>query len=131
MDKLEALEKIKKHKLLFVDDEEKTLLMMSGLLSDLGLNFEIAKNGIEALAKIKEDASIDIIVSDYFMPKMTGMQLLEILRKENNNINFIFISAHQSMELFDKAEELGASGYLYKPFDFTELVELVVQLDTK
>ena len=126
-----ALERLKKLKILFVDDEENILHLMTNLLVDLGVEFLTAKDGMEALEIIRKDESIDLVVSDYFMPNMDGMQMLEILRKEGNDIAFLFISGHQNMNLFDKADELGALEYLYKPFDFSQFVMLIGELNLK
>ena len=131
MDKKEALARMQRLKILFVDDEENVLTTMTALLADMNINYLTAVNGKDALDKIKLNPDIDLIVSDYHMPNMTGMQMLEVLREEGNDVAFIFISGHQSMELFDKADDLGALEYLYKPFDFSEFVDLVGQLDIK
>jgi len=131
MDRAQALAKMQKLKILFVDDEENVLSLMTDLLVDLDVDFLTACNGQDALDKIAVNPDINLVVSDYHMPNMTGMQMLKHLRKDGNNVAFVFISGHQSMELFDQAEDLGALDYLYKPFDFSEFVQLVGELDIK
>ena len=131
VDHKEALDKLRQLKILFVDDEQNMLDIMTDLLDDLKVEYVTAVDGQDALDKVRADNSIDLIVSDYYMPNMNGMEMLEVLRSEGNDIGFIFVSGHQSMDLFDKADDLCALDYLYKPFDFSDFIEIIGNLELK
>ncbi len=80
-----------------------------------GLSVGEAGNGVEALAKLKE-AKPRLVLSDWNMPEMTGIELLQQVRAANNNVPFGFVTSESSAEIREIAMDSGASFLLTKPF---------------
>jgi YesN/AraC family two-component response regulator len=127
----DKLAKIKELKMLFVEDEEDLIKIISDTLSKLNLNFMTANNGEEALNLYKENLDIDIIITDINMPVMNGLELIENIRAIDASLPIIVMSAHTEQEYIKKAAQLGVTSYLLKPFDFIKFIDLVSKLDIK
>jgi DNA-binding NtrC family response regulator len=105
-------------KVLVVDDDPALRFVMQGILEGRGLDVVTAESAIDALAMLDD---IDVIVSDYAMPEMDGMQLLENVRATNPAVPFILVTSQGSERLAVRALMQGAYNYLRKPFDNDEL----------
>ncbi len=81
-------ELIKNINILLVDDDEDYLLMTNAFLKQLGYNIDTAKNGKEALEKLSKK-DYQILLLDYFMPEMTGEDVIKEIRKTNQEIIII------------------------------------------
>ncbi len=81
-------------KILMVDDMEENLYLLETLLKGSGYKVVTAKDGVEAINRLKEEP-IDMIVSDILMPRMDGFQLCRECKKDDSfkNIPFIFYTA--------------------------------------
>jgi signal transduction histidine kinase/DNA-binding response OmpR family regulator len=80
-----------------------------------------ATNGVEALEKLKEN-KVDIIVSDYMMPEMDGLELVQALKHKKNTTPIIIITARADSQSKLDILELGIDDYLTKPFIEEELL---------
>jgi len=121
-----------KPRILIVDDEQDSLVLMDELFAGKGYISDTAENGIDALKKIKINEP-DIVLSDIKMPVMDGMQLLEVLRKEYPNLPVIMVSAHGTIETAVEAMKMGAKDYILKPLRLDEIlskVERITQLSS-
>ncbi len=127
----EKINKLKQLKILFVEDEEDLLSIISDALTKLQANFVTAVNGVDALEVIEANSDIDIIVTDINMPHMNGLELLEKLSNKGIKIPVIIMSAHTETEYINQAKDYGVTEYLLKPFDFIEFIDLVASLDLK
>jgi YesN/AraC family two-component response regulator len=127
----EKIEKLKKLKLLFVEDEADLVEIITDTLKKLDANFLSAKNGQEALELIEQNRDIDIIVTDINMPVMNGLKMIEELKKRGFNIPVIIMSAHTETDFINKAKELGVDNYLLKPFDFIKFIDLITEMEIK
>ncbi len=104
---------------LAVDDHPPMLKVMKGMLVAMGFKKVLtAYNGQSALA-IMEQYSIDIVVSDWNMPKMNGLELLQALKKNEQYANtpFIMLTANLNQEDVIQAVHSGVSEYIIKPFN--------------
>lgn len=114
-------------KILIIEDEEVLLNLLCKKLGQEGYEVAIAKDGIEGLAKLKQE-KIDLILLDIIMPKMGGFEVMEEVQKDENlsKIPIIVISnSGQPVELA-RAKELGARDWLIKAeFDPQEVIEKV------
>lgn len=81
-------------KVLAVDDDNLLLFSMSAMLDDLGYDVVEARDGVEALEILKKDKSIDLVITDHAMPKMTGCELAEVLRRECPRMPLILASGY-------------------------------------
>ncbi|HEU0264682.1 MAG TPA: response regulator [Geobacterales bacterium] len=111
---------------LAVDDSKSILQMVAFTLKGAGYDVGEAENGEDALAKAK-GGSYNLIITDLNMPKMDGLALIKALRGEASYkftpILMLTTEAGDSMKA--KGKELGATGWLVKPFDPEKLLEVV------
>jgi two-component system chemotaxis response regulator CheY len=105
--------------ILIVDDYKTMLRIIRGLLSQIGFNnVDEAANGAEAIVKLKEK-NYSLIISDWNMEPMTGLELLQSVRedKKTRNIPFIMVTAESKTENVIAAKQAGVSNYIVKPFN--------------
>src|SRR6185503_11540301 len=105
-------------KVLVVDDDPALRFLMHGILEARGLEVVAAESAIDALMMLD---GIDVIVSDYAMPEMNGMEFLEKIRASNAALPFIMVTSQGSERLAVRALMQGAYHYLRKPFENDEL----------
>lgn len=110
-------------KILIVEDEEDSRFIYERLLAKSGYNIKTAENGDDAL-KIIDEFKPKVILADWTMPKLNGVELCNIVKnnEEYKLIYFILLTARTSLK--DRVEGLdtGADDYLVKPIDNQELV---------
>ena len=105
-------------KLLVVDDSKAMRMIVKRTLRQAGYeNCEVeeAENGVQALALIKA-GSYDLVLSDWNMPEMNGIDLLETLKAEGNATPFGFVTTEGTPEMRDRAHKAGALFLIAKPF---------------
>ena len=103
---------------LLVDDIKSMRSMIRGILFKVGLQkVSDAGDGFEALSVLKQE-KIDLIVSDWNMPKMDGLELLKAVRADANykDIPFLMITAENRKENVVDAIQAGTSEFIAKPF---------------
>jgi len=110
-------------KILIVEDQADARAILRNMLGELGINqiFE-ASDGKEALQFM--DAAfdyVDMIICDWNMPEMTGLELLRQLRGAHTNIPFLMITGRGDMESVMNAKNSGVNGYIRKPFSPAQL----------
>ncbi len=113
----------KNMKILIVDDYKTMLRIIRNLLKQLGFNnVEDAIDGSSALQKLR-DSDYDLIISDWNMEPMSGLQLLKEVRADvkMKEIPFIMITAESKSENVIAAKEAGVSNYIVKPFNAATL----------
>ncbi len=115
----------KKQKILVAENNIKFQGVMRLILERHGFEVMVCSDGIEAKKAIDQNP-VDLIISDYMMPNMDGLQLLKALKKEGKDIPFILITGYGSIDSTMEAIKLGTTEYLTKPFDPEEIV-LAVQ----
>lgn len=111
---------VNKNLILIVDDEPGGLKVLSANLTLEGYDVELALSGIEALEKI-DKKDYDLILLDYQMPKMNGLELLKNIRAKGIEIPVIMITAFSTIENAVEAMKNGAYNYLTKPLNYDEL----------
>ncbi len=108
---------------LIVDDYKTMLRIIRNLLKQLGFNnVDEATDGSDALAKLRTK-EYGLIISDWNMEPMTGLQLLREVRSDEKmrNMPFIMITAESKTENVIAAKEAGVSNYIVKPFNAATL----------
>ena len=110
-------------KILVVDDSQGMRMVVKRMLQqcDLG-NYETveAGDGKQAL-QIVGECQPDLILSDWHMPEMDGLEFLEALREQGDNIPFGFITTECSEELQTRGREAGAGFFVSKPFTAADI----------
>ncbi len=110
-------------KVLIVDDEEDVCRSVSKILTRRGFAVDTVLGGEEAVRRMKETA-FDLVITDFMMPKMDGLELLKIIRDHYPELDVIMITGYASIDSAVKATKLGAAGYLPKPFTPDELMKV-------
>jgi two-component system chemotaxis response regulator CheY len=109
--------------ILVVDDYHTMVKIIRNLLKQIGFeNVDDAANGEEALAKIK-DKHYGLIISDWNMEPMTGYQLLQKVREDQDraDIPFIMVTAESKTDNVIAARNAGVNHYIVKPFNANTL----------
>jgi two-component system, response regulator YesN len=94
------------------------------------LGFQVvfaADDGQEAL-EFLENASVDLILTDIYMPFVDGLEFVRRLRKKNNYTKVVFLTGYNEFEFAKEAIELEASRYLLKPITKEELIHVLIEL---
>jgi two-component system, chemotaxis family, chemotaxis protein CheY len=114
-----------KMKFLVVDDFSTMRRIVRNLLKELGYtNVDEAEDGLVALQKL-EAGGFDFVVTDWNMPNMDGLTLLQNIRKSNalKHLPVLMITAEAKKENIIAAAQAGASGYIVKPFTAATMAE--------
>src|SRR6202035_1393634 len=111
--------------ILFVDDEPDlealVLQKFRRQVRDGSVSFMFAHDGVEALAALKSNADIDLVVTDINMPRMDGLSLLQKLQESEEAVSAIIVSAYGDMANIRTAMKRGAFDFVTKPIDFLDL----------
>jgi two-component system, chemotaxis family, chemotaxis protein CheY len=113
--------------ILIVDDYPTMLRIIRNLLRQLGFeHVEEASDGTAALKKLKE-RDFGLVISDWNMEPMSGLELLRAVRSEPGleHLPFVMVTAENRPERIAMASEAGASGLVVKPFDANVLSERI------
>jgi DNA-binding NtrC family response regulator len=103
-------------RILIVDDEPFNLDLLAQELRELGYTVDLAREGAEALARV-ESHRPDLVLLDYMMPGMSGLDVLRELRKGESDVPVVMITAHGSIDVAVQAMKLGALDFITKPFE--------------
>lgn len=118
---------MEKFRILVVDDEENMLQMLKTFFTEKEYSCLTAKNGVEAL-KILENEQIDIVITDMKMPEMDGLDLLKNIKEKHKNISAVIMTGFSEEYTTTEALNLGADGYITKPFRNKELLLILKRI---
>ena len=113
--------------ILVVDDEENTREGLSKILEKEGYNVEMAANGKEAMALLKRQG-FDLVITDMRMPLMDGLEVLREIKKMDEGIGVIMITAFGEVESYLEAMNMGAFEYINKPVRVNELKRVITKV---
>jgi DNA-binding NarL/FixJ family response regulator len=107
--------------IIIADDHPITLNGIQLYVENLGYKvLKACKNGTEAIQNILE-LKPDFVILDLNMPEINGLEVLEKIKKDNDEIKIILYTMYHEKSLFNKALSLGVNGYLFKDFAIEEL----------
>ena len=114
-------------KILIVDDSKVMRMMVGRALTAAGLSPEIteAGDGVEGLSKFNETEGLQLILSDWNMPNMNGLEFVKEVRKINQDVPIVMITTEGSEDKIGEAIAAGANGYVCKPFTPDKIKEQV------
>jgi DNA-binding NtrC family response regulator len=112
-------------KVLVVDDEPLIRWAVTEMLGDLGYQAVQAGDARGAIAALSESAPFEIMLLDVRLPDADGLTLFNRIRTLTPSARVILMTAHGTRELTDRAISLGAFAVVGKPFELTELADLV------
>ena len=112
--------------ILVCDDDELIREIVALMLRNGRHQVEIAIDGQDALEKIQSNPnSFDALVTDFKMPRLSGVELVERLREMKNPLKVIMITGYSDEVKKGALDRLGLNGFLKKPFKMPELLDCV------
>lgn len=116
-------------KILVVDDVDSELTLISKILEQAGLEVMKASDGEEAVDQIRTNPP-DLVILDVVMPRMNGFEVIREIRADQKTKHLPVVFCTQKNTEIDQAWgfDLGADGYLGKPFDAGQLLNIVQRL---
>lgn len=117
-------------RIMSIDDSEATRKFIKGAVDILGFEFLEAADGREGLKVLeKEKGNVDLILLDWKMPVMDGMEMLEILKSSDHfkDIPVTMVSTESERDKVIEAIDKGAKNYLIKPFSHEVLVGKIME----
>src|ERR1700759_4663704 len=117
----------RKPKILAVDDEPINLTIMENDLKGAGFDVLLAEDGIIALARLKENPDVDVIVLDRMMPNMDGMEVVKMLKSDPvyKHIPIVMQTAAGQEQQVKEGMAAGVFFYLVKPYTDAQLLSQV------
>ncbi len=115
--------------ILLVDDNTNLTKTMAFILKRKGFSVTTAKNGLEAVNKVKEQ-SFNLIFMDIKMPHMNGVEAYKRIKKISPKTTVMMMTAYAVEDLVEEAIQEGASGIIYKPLDLDNVISLVHEVTT-
>lgn len=112
-------------KILIAEDHPVNLLIATKFMDKWGIQYTTAKNGVEAVAKFRED--FDLVLMDIEMPEMDGYAALKEIRKTNRTVPVIAFTAGVFDNIKQKMEDAGFEGFIRKPFKPDELSSKILE----
>ena len=108
---------------LVVDDEGSVTRLIRMMLTDLGVaQVFTAKDGREALDFLGDfDDMIDVIICDWNMPRVSGLNLLQQIRTADPDVPFLMLTGRADADSVKAARDVGVTGYVLKPFSAEQL----------
>ncbi|MGD2245915.1 MAG: sigma-54 dependent transcriptional regulator [Candidatus Aminicenantes bacterium] len=113
-----------KDKILIIDDEAGIRSSLKGILEDENYTVKTTDSGEKGLDLIRGE-NFDLVLLDIWLPKMNGIEVLETIKKNEENIQVVMITGHGSVEAAVKATKLGAFDFLEKPLSLAKVTVTV------
>lgn len=113
--------------ILVVDDQAGIRRLLHELFKSSGYNTHAAANGVEALEKVKNE-SPDVVILDMKLPGMNGIEILQKLKKVSPQTKVVMMTAYGEEDMIQRALDLGAVCYFFKPFDVIQLKQKISEI---
>ena len=110
--------------ILIIDDDLMILMILRQTLVKAGYNILTASSGEEGINTLA-NSNVDLVLTDYMMPGMTGIEVLNTIKKNKPLVPVIMLTGHGDVPLTIKAIQLGAADFIEKPIQSKELVEVI------
>jgi two-component system response regulator ArlR len=110
--------------ILIIEDEIGISNFLKQGLEEENFLVSTANNGIEGLEKVL-NSKIDLILLDWMMPKMSGLEVCKAIRAQKNLVPILFLTAKDTVQETIEGLKAGANDYIKKPFSFEELLERI------
>ena len=126
----EFLAEIEKLRVLVVDDEEELRDLLQEILRDIGIvRVHLAENGEMAWQRLsRSELEYDLVISDWLMPRMDGLQLLQKMRRWGSETPFMMLTVKVTGEAVAAAKEAGVTLYVAKPFTYGDFSKKISAL---
>lgn len=110
--------------ILIVEDEVGIVQFLKQGLEEEGYKITCATDGLQGFELIQKE-KFDLILLDWMLPKMTGLELCKAVRLKDNSTPIIFLTAKDTLQETLEGLKAGANDYIKKPFSFDELTERI------
>ena len=114
-------------KFLVLDDEETILQLINHFLSEHHAICDFAYDGMEGFEKNMQ-TRYDFIITDIQMPRMNGTEFIKAIREIDPVIPILIISGIPRQETIQQAMNCGANGFLKKPFEYQDFIDLILKI---
>jgi DNA-binding NtrC family response regulator len=111
--------------ILLVEDELENRRILSEVLSDLGYNVIVEPDGPSALSVIRQGIGIDLVITDFRMPNMNGIDLIKTIRETLPAVPVILMTAYGNIENYFRSMNLGVFEHVTKPMGKREFERIV------
>jgi DNA-binding response OmpR family regulator len=111
-------------KILIIEDEKGITDFLKQGLEEEGYTIEVAFNGGDGL-QMALASKYDLILLDWMLPKMLGLEVCKAIRIENKTVPILFLTAKDTIQETIEGLKAGANDYIKKPFSFEELLERI------
>lgn len=127
---IEVPKLLKNKRILVVDDQGSIRTVFQTFLKGIGFNNVLSAIDGEDSIRFLEKHAVDLIICDWAMPKLSGLEVLQVLRaaEETRTLPFMMVTSSSEIAKVQQAVELGVSDYLIKPFQPGQLCQKVVTL---
>ncbi len=115
----------KRYKILVVDDDNISVILLTNYLKNIDADFIIARNGEEAIELFNQNADVDLILMDIKMPKLNGLEATKQIKAKNPIVKIIAETAFAMVDDERKALEAGCDAYITKPINGEKLSGMV------
>jgi two-component system chemotaxis response regulator CheY len=119
-----------KKKVLIVDDSSTVRQQVAQVLTQVGFLVLEAPDGQVGVEMIEKDSTISCVICDVNMPRMNGIEMVETVKRDAKNkaLPVLMLTTDGQPSLIKRATDAGASGWVVKPFNPTQLVAVVQKL---
>ncbi len=114
--------------ILMVDDDPLILALGKELLTHLGYQVEVARDGQEALDLFGRLGQVDLVILDYCLPDRDGLRVLQDLQALDAKVRVLVASGVFTSQDVAHLKEMGAAGFIYKPYRVAELESRIRQV---
>ena len=116
---------------LVIDDSQVMRMIICDILESVGYQVTDAGDGDEGLEKLQEMGKVDLVLVDWRMPGMDGLEFIETVRKDQayQDLQIIMITTHSESTKIAQAIQAGANDYVKKPFNKKALHEKLTALE--
>jgi len=114
-------------RILVVEDDEDMGENLQRILTLAGYQVHLARDGAEAIT-VLQTQPFHLVLTDLLMPRMGGLELLGEIRRLGPSLPVVFLSAFGKQAAFAKAMDLGAAGFVTKPFNANSLLAVIRQV---
>ena len=121
---------MRRYNILVVDDEQAIQSLFARLLLAKGYRVTCVGSGPEAIERVKAD-DFDVVFTDIVMAGMDGIATFRALVEVKPNLQVVLMTGYAIEEKIREGLELGAVGYLRKPFDITEPIAILTKLERR
>lgn len=111
--------------ILFIDDDVDFLEYVASSMRDCGYRVITRTDGLSALSLFDEKTPVDLIVTDYSMPGMNGLEFMAALRKRTQTVPVVLLTARGGVETYFRALNLGAFEVTSKPISMKTLLAII------